>query len=556
MLPMLEELINAGVSSLKIEGRMKRPEYVACVTAMYRHAIDNIARGKKAYTQEDMDELLRMFNRGGFMQGYLKGRRMSAVYSSHCANQGTVVGSVLKVEKDKATVRLTKELRKEDIIEYGQSPNSVRVDVIYKNGQMVESAVKGDSVVVRSKDATVGDKVRLVVDSAQHEYWRSRVKENLKKLPVDMEITVRENEPISLKISDRLSHSGQVEAQPAQTAQNAPIPEEKIVAQLSKMGNTPYEADNIIIHTDNNSWVPLSAINELRRNAVDELNRIKLEELKNRYTVASADLSIKDNGQHGKTEVCVQIASLKGKSIPDCAIYYAPHIYSDNVLPEIKQFREKNKNELWFVLPNVAFEDDMSVLDRILGKIKNDITGVLISNIGQIPLAKRHGLAMRGNWSLNVFNSKCVEFYRSLGIEGITASPELKLSEIKRLQATDIEIVGYGRLQLMAFAYCHNNGQCAKCNGEDKMIQDRSNRIFPIKRVKCANCVSYMLNSDVLDISDKMSECSCIARIRLLLDEAPEKAEDVADRFIRAIAGETVKPYDKRTSGHYFRGVE
>lgn len=273
----IPQLIEAGVSSLKIEGRMKRPEYVYLVTKTFREAIDAFYDGKPYHVSgQREEELLLMFNRG-FSRGHLFHDDVTARMSQYRPNhRGIRIGTVVSARKGAVTVRLSRSLRQHDGLRILHSPQDIGLTAmrILKDGRPVTSAGKGDVVQLTCpKDAIPmkGEAVQKTSDTELISRTDEEIRLSERKIPVRMTYEAVPGKPFALHVTDA---DGNVvsafSSQPAEAALTAPMTAGKIAASLGKTGEYPFEAVSVNGETGD-VFLPVSVINETRRHALDDL---------------------------------------------------------------------------------------------------------------------------------------------------------------------------------------------------------------------------------------------------------------------------------------------
>ena len=281
-------IVSSGVRSLKIEGRMKSPEYVATVVRIYRKYLD-IAMGqanrgdtaKLGIDEKDRHDLLQIFNRGGFSSGYLKGKTGARMMSyDKPNNSGVCIGSVLSYDRKRRTVniKLEEALTAGDGIEIwtgrSDSPGGT-VSMIKKDGRNVKNAVTGDNIEVGffSGNISPGMKVFKTTDiELTREARRTWSGGNTRRVRIKGAAILENGKPMVLAAEDddghRITVSGTV---PAETAVNRPITGERLIEQLGKTGSTPFDFTRLDVEMQDGLTIPVSEINEVRRKALDAL---------------------------------------------------------------------------------------------------------------------------------------------------------------------------------------------------------------------------------------------------------------------------------------------
>ena len=285
------ELIEAGIASFKIEGRMKRPEYVALMVALYRKAIDAYYEGRTFIYDEAVDmQMKKIFNRG-FTQGHLfhhyGAQLMNPIRPNHI---GVKVGKVIQVTRDKIVIRLQDTLRQQDGIRILQEPKDIgfQVNFLYKDGLLVNHGAAGD-IVELDKTAPVvkGSIVLKTSDAQQLQALQKSYEAAPRKVAVYAQFTMQAGKPAVLEIMDEEGRSVRVESDAVcETARKMPLKEERIAAQLKKSGDTPFVFENISYQLDAQGILPIRELNQMRRSALAELEEQRKILHKHRRTLA------------------------------------------------------------------------------------------------------------------------------------------------------------------------------------------------------------------------------------------------------------------------------
>ena len=278
-LDILPQLISAGVKSFKIEGRMKSKEYVGIVTSIYRKYID-LALSNEEYDVDENDKklLMQIFNRGGFSTGYLKGKLgKEMMYKDKPNHIGIQIGEVVSYNPNKGyvNIKLSDEINLGDSIAINDS--SCKISELMIKNNNIKTANKSQIVTIGRIKGKIfkNDKVyKTVSEKLNNEIDLFISKENVKRKIV-AKIYLKENEKVRIELEDVLTKIKvtKEEEQIVQKAQNNGTGIERIKEQLSKTGNTPFEMENIEVIMDENIIIPISALNNLRRNALDELEK-------------------------------------------------------------------------------------------------------------------------------------------------------------------------------------------------------------------------------------------------------------------------------------------
>lgn len=439
------KLAEAGVASLKIEGRMKSPEYVATVTSIYRKYLDLWQReGCYEVEPKDFEALKQAFNRGGFTKGYFYGNPgenlMSCDFSK---NGGVYVGTVQRnANGPLAVINTEKNIVKGDYIEIRSKELA---------GNLVTYAERINKSQMRIGDIKAkvrrGDKVYRITSYELAETAKNTF-ENLnftggkfvRKVPADMELEVAK-EGLSLTVSS-LGESVMVKSEVLpQRSLSRKSCADVAKAQLAKTGGTCFKIESIVIKESVPSYIPVSAVNSLRRKALSMLQ----EKIKNAYKRIPGESyyeagCCEGSGMDKNLELyfydkkeffsetlkpliyrCLQIAGEKEKVIALVPIEQYEECrkraseFNIRLRPYVANMN-KGKNKRWI-------EEN---LERIAETLRRDRSGVYVGNIGQIELFKKAGIDVYGDFGLNITNSYAVCAYQELGMKQWTESLECK----------------------------------------------------------------------------------------------------------------------------------
>ncbi|MCQ2554362.1 MAG: U32 family peptidase [Clostridia bacterium] len=378
----LGDLIDCGVSSLKIEGRMKSPEYVATVVRIYRKYIDLYYKNRKyEVSPEDRLDLLQIFNRGGFTEGYLYSDPEENLLSGKMPkNEGVHIGKVIGTKKGGLYLEalLDREIKMQDIVELTESKESFRVTYLEKlKGRYILGDLKGEP--------KIGEEIRRVVSfelNTQAEKTFETGKSS-RKLPVDMSIYSYIGSPLKLVLrSGNVSVEKTLDAN-IEEARGRGTTDDDIRKQLLKTGDSPFAPGRVRISKDDNIFIPLSKLNELRREGLQELE----ETVKNRFKHDAYELN--------------------------------PEISEEDFSPSVYPSDLQNMNDT-LILPQLTkgkFDEFLRVnADRISEKLKASDASVLVHNIGWIKPFSERGIKVIGGYGLNITNVEAKKAYMSLGM--------------------------------------------------------------------------------------------------------------------------------------------
>ena len=401
-------LIETGVDSLKIEGRMKRKEYVYFVVSLYRKAIDSyITKGYVDITDEDIYNLKKLFNRD-FTKGFLFNENNNSFINKYRPNHmGVVIGKVISSKKNKIEILLEDNVSINDGLrivsndDYGFNLNVFKV-----HNKIVKNAHKGEIIEVEVKDQIkVGSKVLKTTDYLQLQNIDNLILNNKRKIEIDAQVVLKKGtKPLMIiKCDDKIVRY--TLDYDIQEAKNHPTIKEDIKKQLEKLGDTVYKYRKLEIITDDNIFIPVGKINALRREAILELDNERLDRpvrRRKKYSIEVANYPYEQ-----KTSVL--ISSLNN--------YHNIHIPYDTLYVEEELFNKIDDNKKILKLPRVLLKHNN--YDQIL----------LIGELGSLYTYKD----VITDFSFNVVNSYTVAFLHSLGVKKITLSYELNYQQIKKI---------------------------------------------------------------------------------------------------------------------------
>ena len=443
-------LIDIGVSSLKIEGRMKSKEYVYMVVSLYRKAIDSYYENKKVIIKdEDIIKLKKIFNRN-YTKGFLFNTNNNDIINSYRPNHmGIEIGKVIKYKKKVASILLKDDIKIGSGLRIlGTYDVGVNVNDFYVNGKLRKEAYKDEIIDIKVKDKVeVGSIVLITLDSKVNEDVDKLIDSNLRKVPISIKFNAKLNEKISLSITDynnKITIYGNI----AVKAINKPTTKEEIIGKLSKLTDSIYKYDKMSINMDDNIFIPLKEINDLRRKMITLLNEKRLYEIKyikNNYSITVPDF---------KKERLVSALVIDTNKI-DTSKYDV--VYSEN-------------------------GNGIKKLPRVIKKY-SDINNMYL--VGEIGAFNKYNNVCT-DFSLNVTNSYTVAFLHSIGAYRITLSYELTKEQIKDIiDAYHKRYNKHPNLELIVSA----NEEVMVCkfslgkyyNNEKVYLQDRFNNKYKLR---------------------------------------------------------------------------
>jgi len=477
----LAELDSIGVTAIKIEGRMKRPEYSAIATGIYSKA----ARTGKPPSNDDMRALQRAFSRQGFTDGYYADRQGREMFG-------------IREEDDKSDAVIFATARKN-----------------YLNGEF-------------------------------------------QRVPVRFVGTVRDGKRVKLAAADDMKNTAVVYGPVPAPAFHTELTAAAMQTQLHKTGGTPFYCVGVKGTVEPGLALPISAFNEMRRNLLADIleqrkvvaQRAEGEFVPVEHIPGSADPPV--------LTVSVMKASQLSKAMEELCpnTVYIPVMELDFESPVLRGLMENENITVAAALPRVIHDNERKKVSEMLTRaMESGVTEALVGNLGQILFVRGHGMTVRGDYGLNVFNSEALYVLRDLGLKSATFSFELRLAEIRDMsKPIDTELMVYGRLPLMITENCIVKNITGVCTCDSfSGLADRKGALFPI--VPEFGCRNMLLNSKKLFMADRRHTTSAIGLWAERLCFTTENALECVSIMKRYMGLGDYEPQGY-TRGLYYRGVE
>ena len=598
----IPDLIEAGVSSLKIEGRMKRPEYVATVVRTYREAIDTYYAGKGyAVTQEERDDLAQIFNRD-FTTAYLEGRPGKAMMSDRRPNnRGLLIGRVTAYDWDAriVTVKLSGRLGLGDQVDFwvkvGGRVTATISALTDAKGRAVEEGQAGDTVSFAIPSAVRDhDRVFKVYDARLME----RAKETyasgapVRRIPVAIAVRAAIGEPLTVTLCDAEGHRGEGRTDfIGESARKRPLSEEIIRKQVSRLGTSVYEMKSLHCDIAGEVMVPMSEINEARRKAVEALDALRLKEIEVREHRPEPKFTDRIARPTPKKAHFLVAVDTLGKAEAALAagadgILFGGESYEHRVIaPEeyerAWQMAREAGARIDFNTPRIVHDGQQKHVERLLDAFAAfPPDAVHVHNIAMLALVRRlTDFAIHADYSLISYNKQTLAFLKDYGASSATLSPELTAKEIRQLAKESplpLTCIVHGRLELMVSNYCVTGsflggcgeGPCTQpCTRGHFALKDRKDALFPLAMDQF--CHMHVLNSKVLSMMPHAMKFRA-AGIETMQIEAKAMGEKEIAAIVKAYRKAMAFPEEPAeaqlswiheqegkdiTRGHYFRGV-
>lgn len=573
----IKTIIDSGIISLKIEGRMKRPEYVATVVKHYRKALDF---SSKNISDEDKEEVLQIFNRG-FTKGVaMKDFGRSFISYERPDNRGILIGKVVKVDNRFVYIKLNKDVEKGDGLELETYDGNYQGTVLNfpgKKGEIIKidriDNVLSDSKVYRTSSSKLLKKVKESYET-----------ENI-KFPIDMDINIFIGKPAKLTIHyggiDFTVESDYV----VEKGNKVFLTEDRVIEQFTKLNDTVYYIKDIKVNLEEGSFMPIGALNGLRREGINRLNDYR-SNFNNRIQISSQEFSNRlkeqltssEEKKKSKRNISISVSSKEQFDQLDLEKLDRIYLGFDNdIVSSALKAKEKGK-EVYILTDRILYSDNSNLLKEKIEKVKDIIDGVSVSNLGTLQFIKDNfDFKIHGDTGLNVFNNLSVKVLKDEGLEGITLSPELNMKQIKgivRKGILDCETIGYGYLPLMIMKHCpmslvkdcKDDSNCQNCPfSKGYGLRDRKGVNFYMERRAGVTTIYNSVPLFVLDSIDKLYDYG-VDSIRLDFTFEKKGILEIQDNYYSFAKGlvskeEAIKYVEKYkdtvgiTKGHYFRGV-
>lgn len=582
-LDLIPEMVESGITSFKIEGRMKRAEYAALTAYLYRKWTDiYLKNGKEYYNSKnikkdreaDILKLSDIYNRGSFSNGYLLNYNgpfmMSSVRPNH---NGVLVGNVHSVRKNKIEISVIKELNSQDVLEIRDEhrPKDPIYEFTLKNGKNIGEIFEANFTkgLVISKG--------LSVYRTKNEKLLTEISDNFLKKSDKIKITADffagiDKEMLLTLIKDDVSVT--VKGSVCQRALNKPLQDDRIKTSLLKLGDTDFfmKEYDITLSLDGDVFFPMSALNELRRSAVKKLSTEIINKAKRRLPKSEKFYSLKNTTKVETFTTEVPRLSIIVSNIQqlEYVLTEIKYTYEPEIIINLELFGRGNliialeklakvekKIPLYLRLPEVFRRSTSKIYATFFKtdeglKICNKITGFLIRNLEELAFVKDMNKITSKNFQLiadtNLYttNSKAVEVLYDLGVYRYTASLEQDLLEVGSVKAgltvpSKLSIVIYGREELMVMTQCQwkNKGFCTKelknkSPLSDILFMENKRQLngkitkFPIIK-NCETCTNYIYQDVPTDFFDKKKEVSELAPDYIRIDFTFEGEKEIRE---------------------------
>lgn len=547
------KVINAGGYSLKIEGRMKNPEYVYTLVSSYKKALE----GKLKI--EDKENTEQVFNRG-FTKGFFNGDfGNNFISSDRPDNRGVEIGKVISISKNFAKVVFSVDVFEGDGLEFESNKGrfGFKVREFYKFGEEVN--------LVLHKMPTEGSKINRTYSKKLYEKVDDKIENyNFKRnLDLDLNINIGENPKINGK-TEGFETNYELDKK-VEVAKKSGLSREKVLENISKTGDSIFEVRSVDLNLDEGAFLPISAINEMRREVVKKLENKILEKGINRvlnpYNFVEGSNRAKIKSKDSKIKVFFnKFEDLDKTNLSNI----------DEIIiraKDLEKFKKKYKREVSIYLDKFYSYRELENLRNYILKDKV-VEGVWINNLSEYYIFKDEDVKINADIGLNIFNSNSAEFFYNLGLNSITISPELnsrQIQEIVKNNSVDFNLISYGRVPVMTMKHCPysvvkncvDERDCPRCKYKNYLLRDEKNVDFEVLR---QNTFTEIFNSYPILLDEyvnrlKKNNVNLLILADEFTDEVINLYKNYNDKDFENIKKKIENKYGQVTKGHINRGI-
>jgi putative protease len=586
-LPVLPDIVRAGVTSLKIEGRLKSPEYVANITRIYRQALDELSSSLPAASNEKTGLPRRSLGEGGsssqyememaFSRGLYTGwfggiNNQQLVHARFGKKRGVYLGEVAGVEGRAVRLRLQSPLKAGDgvVFDAGHPESPEEGGRVYSVEQRGQDAWLGFGPGVDFTRIHHGDKLWKTNDPELDRRLRQTFEGDTPKFqrPLTMEVRGTAGQPLTLLVRDELGNETRLEsAMPLARADKQPLTPERLRTQLGRLGGTPFELGELKSSLAGDVMLPVSELNRLRRAAVDEL--LGLRTRGHRWTLnpkvgvqALACSEVSSPPTTASPHLIVLVRSLPQlQAALDCGVqtvyceFEDPKKYRDAVklFRETKSSNEIGKREIFVAPPRIFKMGE----DWILKQVRSsEADGYLVRNYDHLQFFSTDRCV--GDYSLNIANRLSADYFKNkFHLERVTASYDLNFEQLEALLRSAppewFEIIIHQHIPMFHMEHCvfcaflsegTDYTNCGRpCDHHDVQLRDRVGALHPLKAdAGCRNTVFNALAQTGADYVERFLALGA-RHFRLeFLSENPEQVTKTISRYRQLLRGEITGP--------------
>lgn len=545
------KIIKSGGYSLKIEGRMKNPEYVYTVVSSYKKSLEN------KLTLEDRKDTEQVFNRG-FTKGLFNGDfGNNFISSDRPDNRGVEVGKVIEVTKNLAKVIFDVDIYQGDGIEFLSNKGrfGMRSVKLY--------TAKIPHEISLSKTPILNSKINRTYSKRLYEKVDEKIENSNYKRDLDVNLKIKVGEKPTIKVRSGDHRAFYELDKIVEIAKKSGLNRERVVENISKTGDSIFKVKNISMDLDENAFLSISAINELRREVIrileskilkGSINRVEIQ-----YNLENKKIENKDKKSK------IKIFFNKFKNLEKSNLENIDEIIIR--AKDLKKFSEKYNKEVSVYLDKFYSYNELENLREYLLKIEN-VKGIWINNLSEYYIFKDDDIKINGDIGLNVFNKLSLDFFDNLGFNSITLSPELNSGQIQKIIApsdAEINVISYGRVPVMTMKHCPvsiikncvDERNCPSCKFKNYLLRDEKLVDFEVLRqntfTEIFNSYPILLDAYVKKLVE--NNVSLLLLADEFTDEVVELYKNYEEENFKRIKEKIEDKYRQVTKGHINRGI-
>ncbi len=578
----LPQIIQSGVFSLKIEGRMKKPQYVATVVSTYKKYVELLKHGKYKVSQSDIDTLKEIYNRGGFTDGFYNkrnGRDMMSLYKPN--HYGIKVAEIVNISKGSINIKALKDIGIDDVLEINLKNNTS------KEIKIKDKLNKGSLISISNLKElkSFDDLYETGIYRTRNNKLITEIENNFinkkQKVKIKGSVIIKKDKPIILSAgyncigfnNEIIYVEAKVSGEIPEEATNKPMSKENILKQLSKTGNTDFEFESLNIYLDDGLFIPVSVLNSIRRKCIDELKDKAVNIFSRKYNAPDYTVKLQKNKTNDKIVFdCVvsdlnQLEKVINYDFIDICALEISRFSDSNITEAIDKIHKSNKKAyvaLPYICRDIAIEEFKSNNEFFTSE---DIDGLIVRNYEEyfyfknLFIDKNISKEIILDSNVYVFNKETEEYLNEFN-DIYTIPYELNYKEIKKMSYYNSRIELYGFIPVMITANClkKTTNCCNNKEYEKYYLKDRLNNKMSVV-TNCKYCHNVIYNNVPLFLVDLINDISSIGINRYSLRFTIENSNEVIrvmDLIDKTLKGEF---YDIKninydyTRGHFRRGV-
>lgn len=572
---LIPELMAAGVVSLKIEGRLKTPEYVANITRHYRQAIDSAVAGEPIeFSERQVEEMELSFSRG-FSAGWLHGCDHKALVPGlSSAKRGVLIGQVVDVRKGRVRVELTVGLKAGDGVGFegdraaGEEQGG-RIFTIHRKGKRLTEEVASGVVelafhrdVIDLRRIRAGQKFWKTDDPALTRRLRKSFSGDVqgREMPVEIAVTAAVGKPLELEATaEGLGSVSCASEEPLAAATKHPLTCEVLDQQLGRLGGSGFVLGKVRAKIDGSPMVPLSVLGKMRREMVSQLKAVREAASRMGHaTCAEPVLAqmrkeiVRSSGESGEPTMVVLCRSLRQLQV--MLEHATPVVYVD--FQDIREYGEAVSlvraagAKIYLATPRIQKPGEIGIF-KALARHGSD--GVLVRNLAGLDFFSNRSVPCIADFSFNAANELTVDYLRQRGAKFVTASYDLnreQMLELAHHASVDLlEVVIHQHMPMFHMEHCvfcavlspgTNKTNCGRpCDPHEVRLRDRVGVEHPLQAdVGCRNTIFNATPQSGAEVVEPLLELGVRRfRVELLADTSAEELCRCVDLYRDLLAG-------------------